>query len=53
MLDEFNSALDAATAATLMKRLAQSCPTSTIIIIAHHQSAIAPYCDTILPIHHS
>ena len=53
VLDEFNSALDAATAATLMERLAQSCSTSTIIIIAHHQSAIAPYCDTILPIHHS
>lgn len=50
LLDEFNSALDAATAATLMQRLSQSCPTSTIIIIAHHQSAIAPHCDTVLRI---
>ncbi|MDE6309094.1 MAG: ABC transporter ATP-binding protein/permease [Muribaculaceae bacterium] len=50
LLDEFNSALDADTAATLMQRLAAHCTNSTIIIIAHHQSAIAPYCDTILPI---
>lgn len=50
LLDEFNSALDTATAATLMERLSRSCSDSTIIIIAHHRSAIAPYCDAILPI---
>lgn len=50
LLDEFNSALDAATAATLMERLSANCPTSTIIIIAHHHSAIAPHCDTLLRI---
>ncbi len=50
LLDEFNSALDTETAATLMSRLAQHCPTSTIIIIAHHRTAIAPYCTAILPI---
>lgn len=48
LLDEFNSALDADTAATIMQRLAESHPTSTIIIIAHHRSAITPYCHTIL-----
>lgn len=48
LLDEFNSALDTDTADTLMRRLSQNCPDATIIIIAHHQSAIAPYCDTIL-----
>ena len=51
LLDEFNSALDIETASTLMRRLARHCPTSTIIIIAHHQSAIAPYCTAILPLH--
>ncbi len=51
LLDEFNSALDAETAATLMQRLSDSCPTATIIIIAHHRSAIAPHCDTLLEIH--
>ncbi len=50
LLDEFNSALDVDTAATLMRRLSARCPDSTIIIIAHHQSAIAPYCDTLLHI---
>ncbi len=50
LLDEFNSALDVATASTLMQRLAESRPASTIIIIAHHQSAIAPYCDALLTI---
>lgn len=50
LLDEFNSSLDAETAATLMHRLARSCPDSTIIIIAHHQSVIAPYCENILRI---
>lgn len=50
LLDEFNSALDSDTASTLMHRLSQSCLTSTIIIIAHHQSTIAPYCDDILQI---
>lgn len=50
LLDEFNSALDTDTANTLMRRLSQHCPTSTIIIIAHHQSAIAPYCDNVLRI---
>ncbi|MDE7386520.1 MAG: ABC transporter ATP-binding protein/permease [Muribaculaceae bacterium] len=50
LLDEFNSALDADTATTLMERLSHSCPDSTIIIIAHHRTAIAPYCDTLLPI---
>ncbi|MDE6396206.1 MAG: ABC transporter ATP-binding protein/permease [Muribaculaceae bacterium] len=50
LLDEFNSALDTDTAATLMRRLARHCPDSTIIIIAHHHSAIAPYCTDILPI---
>lgn len=49
ILDEFNSALDADTAATLMQRLAAHRPHSTIIIIAHHHSTIAPYCDTHLP----
>ncbi len=51
LLDEFNSALDVETAETLMRRLSESRPDSTIIIIAHHRTAIAPYCDTILPIH--
>lgn len=50
LLDEFNSALDSDTAATLMQRLSHNCPDSTIIIIAHHQSAIAPYCDDVLRI---
>jgi ATP-binding cassette subfamily B protein len=50
VLDEFNSALDSDTAATLMRRLSQRCPNSTIIIIAHHQSVIAPYCDDVLRI---
>lgn len=50
LLDEFNSALDAATAATLMQRLSESRPTSTIIIIAHHHTAISPHCDTLLHI---
>lgn len=50
VLDEFNSALDSDTAATLMRRLSQRCPDSTIIIIAHHQSVIAPYCDDVLRI---
>lgn len=50
LLDEFNSALDTDTAATLMSRLAKHCSTSTIIIIAHHRSAIAPFCTDILPI---
>ncbi len=44
LLDEFNSALDADTAATLMQRLSDHCPNSTLIIIAHHHSAIASYC---------
>lgn len=50
LLDEFNSALDSDTAATLMHRLSHSCPDSTVIIIAHHQSVIAPYCDDVLRI---
>ncbi|MDE6273103.1 MAG: ABC transporter ATP-binding protein/permease, partial [Muribaculaceae bacterium] len=50
LLDEFNSALDAATAATLMERLAAARPDATIIIIAHHRDAIAPHCDGILPL---
>ncbi len=50
LLDEFNSALDAATAATLTQRLSEHCPDSTVIIIAHHQSAVAPYCDAVLRI---
>lgn len=50
LLDEFNSALDTDTASTLMQRLSDSCPDSTIIIIAHHQSVIAPYCDDVLRI---
>lgn len=50
VLDEFNSALDTDTAATLMQRLSRSCPDSTIIVIAHHRSVIAPYCDTVLTI---
>lgn len=50
LLDEFNSALDADTAATLMQRLSRSCPDSTIIIIAHHRTVIAPYCDAVLEI---
>lgn len=50
LLDEFNSALDAATAATLMKRISQSYPDSTIIVIAHHHSEISPFCDAVLRI---
>lgn len=50
LLDEFNSALDTDTAATLMQRLAENCSDSTIIIIAHHRSAIAPYCDAVVSI---
>lgn len=50
LLDEFNSALDTDTAATLMHRLSESCPDSTVIIIAHHKSVIAPYCDDVLHI---
>ena len=50
LLDEFNSALDPDTAATLMQRLTARAPQATIIIIAHHRSPIAPYCDTILPL---
>ena len=50
LLDEFNSALDPDTAATLMQRLTDRAPQATIIIIAHHRSPIAPYCDTILPL---
>ncbi|MDE6514230.1 MAG: ABC transporter ATP-binding protein/permease, partial [Muribaculaceae bacterium] len=44
ILDEFNSALDSDTAATLMQRLSAGFPDATIIIIAHHRTAIAPYC---------
>lgn len=50
LLDEFNSALDADTAATLMERISQNYPDSTIIIIAHHQSTISPFCDVVLRI---
>lgn len=50
LLDEFNSALDADTASTLMQRLCDNRPDSTIIIIAHHRTAIAPYCNAVLPI---
>lgn len=48
ILDEFNSSLDADTASTLMHRLSDSFPSATIIIIAHHQSPLTPYCNTIL-----
>lgn len=51
LLDEFNSALDPDTAATLMHRISVTYPDATIIIIAHHQGSIAPYCDTVLTIH--
>ena len=44
LLDEFNSALDSETAHTLMQRLATHCPDATILIIAHHQSAIQSFC---------
>lgn len=50
LLDEFNSALDTETAAVLMQRMASHYPTATVIIIAHHQSAITPYCDEVLRI---
>lgn len=50
VLDEFNSSLDVDTAATLMRRISEKCADSTIIIIAHHRSAITPYCDTVLNI---
>ena len=50
ILDEFNSALDADTAALLMQRLDAARPDATIIIIAHHRTAIAPYCHDILHI---
>ncbi len=50
LLDEFNSALDTATAATLIERLTTSRPHATIIIIAHHHTTIAPYCPNIITI---
>ncbi len=50
LLDEFNSALDVETAETLMKRLVANRPDSTILIIAHHQTAVAPFCDHVLNI---
>lgn len=50
LLDEFNSALDPSTASTLMERIAAHHPTSTLIIIAHHRTAIAPHCTSILTI---
>lgn len=50
LLDEFNSALDVDTAATLLKRLAEYLPAATVIIIAHHRSAIAAFCTEILHI---
>ena len=50
ILDEFNSALDADTAELLMRRLDAARPDATIIIIAHHRTAIAPYCHDILHI---
>ena len=48
LLDEFNSSLDGDTAATLMQRISEAFPRATIIIIAHHHSAIAPHCDAVL-----
>ncbi|MDE6715942.1 MAG: ABC transporter ATP-binding protein/permease [Muribaculaceae bacterium] len=50
LLDEFNSALDTDTAATLLKRLSEYLPAATVIIIAHHRSVIAAFCTEILPI---
>ena len=50
VLDEFNSALDVDTAETLMKRLTANRPDATILIIAHHRTAVAPYCDAVLHI---
>ena len=50
VLDEFNSALDVDTAETLMKRLTAKRPDATILIIAHHRTAVAPYCDAVLHI---
>ncbi len=50
LLDEFNSALDTDTAATLMHRLSARRPDATLIIIAHHRTPIAPYCDEVIQI---
>ncbi len=50
LLDEFNSALDPDTTATLMQRLATRCPDSTIIFIAHHPTLIAPHCHNVIHI---
>jgi len=50
LLDEFNSALDTDTASTLMSRLAHDRPDATVIVIAHHTSAVAPWCDRVVHI---
>lgn len=50
LLDEFNSALDTDTASTLMRRLAHDRPDATVIVIAHHTSAVAPWCDHVVHI---
>ncbi len=51
LLDEFNSALDSATAATLMERIAADRPDATIIVIAHHHTPPAPHITSRLEIH--
>ena len=47
LLDEFNSSLDEATAATLMERLYSQKADSTIIFISHRPD-VMQYCDNIL-----
>ncbi len=47
LLDEFSSALDAETEATLMDRLTTSLPGHTMIFITHREKII-DYCDSVL-----
>ncbi len=47
LLDEFSSALDAATETTLMERLTSSLPDHTMIFITHREKII-DYCDSLL-----
>lgn len=52
LFDEFNSALDSATAETLTSRIIASHPHSTIIFISHRAN-ILPHCDSILNLNQS
>ncbi len=47
LLDEFSSALDAETEATLMERLTGKLPDHTMIFITHREKII-DYCDSVL-----